>query len=222
MLKKLKQLNEMEILEISDSKFKTYGKVLTALDVDALIAYMEANTEIPENGNIYIPSEEGMEQLEIYGAIQKSIYGGMDIQIGYCNGRNSTYNGFEYHKGSELNIAVTDLVMILGHSWDIEGNTYKNEDAEVFYVKKGTVFEMYQTTLHLSPCKVRDEGFKAVVVLPRGTNTPLEDKAVNTQEDQILLLKNKWIIAHKDREPLVKAGAHVGIIGENTEIKYAE
>ncbi len=37
----------------------------------------------------------------------------MPIQIGYCNGRNTTYNGFEYHKGSEINIAVTDFMLVL-------------------------------------------------------------------------------------------------------------
>lgn len=220
MLNKLNQLNSMEILDISDEKFKTYGKILKDFNVDELLTYMEVNTDIPDAGNIYIPSDENMEQSAVCPEIQASIYGGMDIQIGYCNGRNSTYNGFEYHKGSEINIAVTDLMMVLGHSWDIEDNTYKNEDAEVFFVKKGTVLEMYQTTLHLSPCKTSDAGFKAVVVLPKGTNTPLEEKSAGKKEDELLLLKNKWIIAHKDREPLVKAGAHIGIIGENIELKY--
>ncbi|ONI39210.1 DUF4867 domain-containing protein, partial [Candidatus Epulonipiscium fishelsonii] len=150
-----------------------------------------------------------------------TFYGGMDIEIGYCNGKNSTYNGFEYHKGSEINIAITDMLLVLGHTWDMEDNTYKVEDAEVFFVPKGTAIELYQTTLHLSPCKVSDDGFKAIVILPRGTNnTEFKKDEIISTEDKILLFQNKWVIAHKDREPLVKAGAFIGLVGENKELKY--
>lgn len=211
----------MPILAMEDAQFLPYGRILTDMDFSQLAAYVEANTPIPEAGNIYVPSDAQAEQLPVCQQVQESIYGGMDIQVGYCNGRNSTYNGFEYHKGSEINIAITDLIMVLGHSYHIQDNTYENAKAQVFFVKAGTAFELYQTSLHLSPCKVTGEGFKAVVILPKGTNTPLDyPHPNNTKEDQLLLLQNKWIIAHKDREPLVKMGAHVGIIGENTEIQY--
>ncbi|MFI3176176.1 MAG: DUF4867 family protein [Eubacteriales bacterium] len=220
MIHKLNQLNSVEITDMNHERFRTYGRIIRGFDLSELLEYMEQNTEIPETGNIYVASQKEMEEFIIYEQIKNSIYGNMDIQIGYCNGRNSTYNGFEYHKGSEVTIAVTDFLMVLGHSWDIQDNTYDNEKAEVFLVEKGTVFELYQTTLHLSPCKIDDAGFKAVIILPRGTNTPLSTHQKNTQEDEILLLKNKWIIAHKDREPLVKAGAHIGIIGKNKELFY--
>ena len=84
--------------------------------------------------------------------VKNGLYGGMDIEIGYCNGRNTTYNGFEYHKGSEINVAVTNFMLVLGHVWEIKDNTYRVEDARVFFVPRGTAIEMYQTTLHLSPC----------------------------------------------------------------------
>ena len=161
----------------------------------------------------------------------------MPIQIGYCNGRNSTYNGFEYHKCSEVNIAVTDMMLVLGLVTDIKNYHYNNDDATVFFVPKGTMIEMYQTTLHLSPIKVCDEGFKAVVVLTEGTNTPLstkekkerdnimnnlanrnvEDKDVETT---LLIARNKWVISHPDRKPLIDQGAYPGIIGENKELYY--
>ncbi len=220
MIHKLNQLNSVEITDMNHERFRTYGRIIRGFDLSELLGYMEENTEIPEAGNIYVASQKEMEEFTIYKQIKNSIYGNMDIQIGYCNGRNSTYNGFEYHKGSEVTIAATDFLMVLGHSWDILDNTYDNEMAEVFFVEKGTMFELYQTTLHLSPCKIDDTGFQAVIILPRGTNTPLSVHQEYTQEDEILLLKNKWIIAHKDREPLVKAGAHIGIIGDNKELFY--
>lgn len=221
MLERLNKINDIPVLNVNDNSFKRYGRVVNGYDFSELIEYMDKNTIIPESGNIYYPSITEMEEKNICKRVQDGLYGGMEIQIGYCNGKNSTYNGFEYHKGSEINIAVTDFVLVLGHLWDIENNTYNVEDAKLFFVKKGTAIEMYETTLHLSPCKVFDYGFKDIIILPKGTNTPLESqcKRVN-EEDELLLLKNKWVIAHKDREPLIKQGAHPGLIGENREVFY--
>ena len=79
-----------------------------------------------------------MEALAVSAEVQKKFYGDMPIEVGYCNGRNTTWNGFEYHKGSEINVAVTDFMLILGHVWQIEDNTYRFENAKVFFVPKGT------------------------------------------------------------------------------------
>ncbi len=221
MLKHLNEVNDVEIKLVTDPDFASYGRVLTGYDFSELIAYMEKETPIPESGNVYVASVPEMESIPVTQEIQKKIYGDMPIEVGYCNGRNSTWNGFEYHKGSEINVAVTDFMMILGHSWQIENNTYRFENARVFYVPKGTAIEMYQTTLHLSPCRVREEGFRGIVILPRGTNTPLTEKESNEDpETKLLLQRNKWVIAHPEREPLIKQGAYPGLLGENKELKY--
>lgn len=220
MIEKLSELNNKKVYSVFDDEFKTFGNVLN-YDMSEYIEYMINNTDIPENGNIYVASVSEMEVLGTTENIKNTIYGGMDIQIGYCNGRNSTYNGFEYHKGSEINVAVTDFVLVLGHTWQIEDNKYYVGSETLFFVPKGTVIEMFQTTLHLSPCKVNDEGFKDIVILPKGTNTPLEKKVENPCGEEVLLLqKNKWVIAHPEREPLIKQGAFAGLIGENKEVKY--
>ena len=221
MLNHLNSKNDVKIYSVFDDEFKPYGRIVEGYDFTELVAYMKNKTEIPESGNVYFPSIEEMEKTAVFSEIQSVLYGGMPIQIGYCNGRNTTYNGFEYHKGSEINIAVTDFVLVLGHTWQIENNTFYVGNEKVFFVPEGTALEMYQTTLHLSPCRVCDEGFKDVVILPKGTNTPLESKNKNSDEESVLLLqKNKWVLAHKDREPLIKQGAFAGLIGENKEIKY--
>ena len=221
MLEHLNKVNDVKIFSVFDEEFKTFGNVVTQIDFSEAISFMESSTEIPESGNVYVASVTEMEDLPVKKNLEGTIYGGMPVQIGYCNGRNTTYNGFEYHKGSEINVAVTDLMLVLGHTWQINNNTIRVEDATVFFVPKGTVIEMFQTTLHLSPCRVRDEGFKAVVVLPKGTNTPLEEKPANpVGEDVLLLQKNKWVLAHKDREPLINQGAYPGLLGENKELKY--
>lgn len=222
MLDRLNAVNDVSIHSVFDDLFSMFGRVIKAQEIAPLIRYMEANTSIPEKGNVYVASEPGLETIEpIFSQIQNGIYGGMPIQIGYCNGRNKTYNGFEYHKGSEVNIAVTDFCLVLGHVWQIKNNTFTVGEETVFYVPQGTVLEMYQTTLHLSPCRVCDEGFMNIVILPKGTNTPLQKKIIpKSDEDKLLLQTNKWVIAHPDREPLIRQGAVPGLLGENKEIKY--
>lgn len=220
-LRQLNEKNKFKINSIHDESFKSYGRVIEGYDLNELISYMENETIVPEEGNVYYPSIKELEETKVYDKIKNNLYGGYDIQIGYCNGRNSTLNGFEYHKCSEVNIAVTDFVLILAHTWDIHRNTYNVENAEYFYVAKGEAIEMYQTTLHLSPCRVHDDGFKGIVILDRGTNTPLETTREEVELiDLLLLMKNKWILAHPDREKLIKQGAFPGIIGENIEVSY--
>ena len=226
MLERLNAVNDIAIRDVYDEAFAPYGRVVEGFGLSDLFAYMEAHTEIPETGNIYVPSVEEMEQYPIRKEIEAVCYGGMPVQIGYCNGRNTTYNGFEYHKGSELNAAVTGFMLVLAHTWQIKDNTIHTEDARVFYVPKGTLVEMYETTLHLSPCRISDEGFKDIVILPKGTNTPLseEEKKLRDEssdpESVLLLQRNKWVLAHKERKPLIDQGAHPGLIGENKELYY--
>lgn len=221
MLEHLNQVNDVKVYSVSDPEFASYGRVVTGYDFSGIIDYMENNTPIPENGNVYVASVPEMEALPVSAEIRKVFYGDMPIEVGYCNGRNTTWNGFEYHKGSEINVAVTDLMLILGHIWQIEDNTYRFENTKVFFVPKGTAIEMYQTTLHLSPCRVCDEGFRGVVILPKGTNTPLDEKPDhNDPERKLLLQRNKWVIAHPEREPLIKQGAYPGLLGENKELHY--
>lgn len=229
LIDKLNKLNDVEIKSVFDKEFNSYGRIINEYDFDELINYVENNTDIPQDGNVYIPSVEEMEEMSIKYDLQNVFYGGMPIQIGYCNGRNTTYNGFEYHKCSEINVAVTDFMLVLGHSYDIKDCHYNNDDARVFFIPRGTAFEMFQTTLHLSPCRVCDDGFKAIVVLLKGTNTLLGVEERDTikklilqenQEAKLLLQRNKWVLAHPNREPLIKNGAFPGIIGENKELYY--
>ena len=161
MLDRLNEVNDVKITSVFDDAFKTYGRVVEGYDFSGMIGYMKGSTEIPENGNIYVASVPEMEALPVAEEVKQCLYGDMEIEVGYCNGRNTTYNGFEYHKGSEINVAVTDFMLVLGNTWEIAAdNTYKVEAASVFFVPEGTAIEMYQTPLHLSPLRVCDEGFK--------------------------------------------------------------
>lgn len=223
MISNFRECNDMPIYSVHDDEFKSYGRVVAGYDFSGMIAYMETQTDIPEKGNQYVPSVPELEADCVKTQVEQELYGGLPIQIGFCNGRNMSYNGFEYHKCSEINIAVTDFYLVLGHTWEMEGQTFCTDDAKVFFVEKGTAIEMYQTTLHLSPCRVTDEGYKDIVILAKGTNTEFGENEQRTSpegEATILLKKNKWIIAHPDWEPLRKQGAYPGVKGINYKLNY--
>lgn len=218
-LEELSKLNNhIKIKDINDEAFVKYGTVIKDYDFHELIEYMEKETIVPSDGNIYVASVKEMEATKVKERLENEFYAEMPIEIGYCNGPNSTLNGLEYHKGSEINVAVTDMVLLLGCLQDVKENKYDVKKAEAFFVKKGTAIQMYETTLHFGPCKTSEEGFKCVVVLPKGTNEPLKGDR-SKYKDVLLFAKNKWLLAHPERKLLIKNGAYPGIVGENIEIK---
>lgn len=204
----------MKIQKVTDSSFRKYGQVLEGYDFTGLIKEMK-HTPVPEDV-IYVPSVEELEALDIMKDLQNKGYGGLPVQIGYCNGHNKKLNAVEYHRNSEINVAVTDLVLLIGHQQDIEpDHTYDTSKIEAFLVPAGTGIEVYATTLHYAPCHVNEGGFQCVVVLPKGTNTDLTFQTEKTGEDSLMTAKNKWLIAHEDAKI---AGAFNGLKGENITI----
>lgn len=204
----------MKIQKVTDPAFRKYGQVLEGYDFTGLIKEMK-HTPVPEDV-IYVPSVEELEALDIMKDLQNKGYGGLPIQIGYCNGHNKKLNAVEYHRNSEINVAVTDLVLLIGHQQDIEpDHTYDTSKIEAFLVPAGTGIEVYATTLHYAPCRVNEGGFQCVVVLPKGTNTDLTFQTEKTGEDSLMTAKNKWLIAHEDAKI---AGAFNGLKGENITI----
>ena len=204
----------MKIQKVTDPAFRKYGQVLEGYDFTGLIKEMK-HTPVPEDV-IYVPSVEELEALDIMKDLQNKGYGGLPVQIGYCNGHNKKLNAVEYHRNSEINVAVTDLVLLIGHQQDIEpDHTYDTSKIEAFLVPAGTGIEVYATTLHYAPCHVNEGGFQCVVVLPKGTNTDLTFQTEKTGEDSLMTTKNKWLIAHEDAKI---AGAFNGLKGENITI----
>ncbi|NRT87780.1 DUF4867 family protein [Clostridium beijerinckii] len=207
----------MIIRNVNDKEFKKYGQVLKNYDCTEIIEKMK-NTPLPEDV-IYEPSIKELEELAIAKELQDREYGELPIQIGYCNGNNYMLNAVEYHRSSEINIAATDLILLIGSQQDIEDDySYDTSKIEAFKVPAGTAIEVYATTLHYAPCNVNEEGFRCVVVLPRDTNLPLENKVDKSGEDALLFARNKWLIGHKDTD-LGDQGAFIGLVGENISIK---
>ncbi|RHR30794.1 DUF4867 family protein [Clostridium sp. AF19-22AC] len=205
----------MNIQKVTDSSFGKYGKVLEGYSISRILEEME-HTPLPEEV-IYVPSVEEMEALPEAEAFKNRAYGGLPIQIGYCNGDNHKLNGLEYHRSSEINIAVTDLILLIGSQQDIQADyTYDTSLVEAFFVPAGTVIEVYATTLHYAPCTAAKGGFRCVVILPKDTNTDLTFEPGTEGEDRLITAKNKWLIAHEDAGI---EGAFCGLKGENITLE---
>jgi len=205
----------IEVKKITDPAFRKYGRVITDYKISELIEKMGA-TPCPDDV-IYIPSDPELESLDIANDFNISLYGGLPVQIGYCNGHNKLLNAVEYHRSSEFNIACDDLILLLGSQQDInyEDNTYDTSLIEAFLLPKGTMIECYATTLHYAPCSYQGAGFRCVILLPKETNYDLVVKPDVVAEDPLLAARNKWLIAHPDANI---AGAVNGLKGANISV----
>ena len=199
----------MKLYKITDKEFTEFGAVI---DIDATeIIKVAEKIELPVEGSVYEPSREDFECLEFSRLMEKKIFGEIKTQTGYCYGHSNALNALEWHKNSEINVAVTDMILLLGKIQDIEDGKYDSAKVKAFEVKKGEVIEMYATTLHFCPIETSADGFGCVVILPVGTNTALDEPAT----DEFLFKKNKWIFAHNDNAELIAKGVKPGIYGEN-------
>jgi len=205
----------MKIQDITDVAFSKYGKKLEGYHLDELLERMK-DTPLPMDDVVYVPSSESLENTRAGEELAVRGYGGLPIQIGYCNGNNRKLNAVEYHRSSEIDIAVNDLILLLGRQQDIEeGDSYDTSNVEAFLLPAGTVVELYATTLHYAPCSAGDEGFRCAIVLPKGTNTELDFLPGRDGEERLITAKNKWLIAHSEAGI---EGAYCGLKGKNIAI----
>lgn len=207
----------LEIQKVTDASFKKYGRVLKGFDTTSIINILK-ETPLPEDV-IYAPSAPELETEELMEYFTNTVYGGLPVQIGYCNGHNHTLNALEYHRSSEINIAEKDLILLIGMQQDMEEDySYDTAKVEAFLLPAGTAIEVYATTLHYAPCDATEEGFRCVVVLPKDTNLDLENKKDSaTGEEALLFARNKWLVAHKE-SGLGKDGAFIGLKGINLTV----
>ena len=202
----------MKIYNVTDERFKAYGKVVKDIDFSEMVRVLKEETPIPEDV-AYVPGLEALESLPAGEELSRKVYGEMPIQIGYCNGHNSLLNALEYHESSEINVAATDAILLVGKEQDItEDFTYDTALAEAFLLPQGMAVEMYATTLHYAPCGVDGAGFQVAIVFPKGTNLDLEESHEGG-EDGHLTAKNKWLLGHP--EGGLPQGSPMGLVGKN-------
>ena len=208
----------MIIHEITEPLFKEYGKVITGYDTTELVKVLDEVTPLPE-ATEYVPEQPELQALPIAKEFSDRLYGGMPVQLGWCNGHNTTLNCLEYHRDSEINIGVNDFILLLGKESQIEDDgMFDTKNIVAFRVPTGVLVEVYATTLHYAPCSAsKGEGFKVLVVLPKGTNTEKPEFTPANHEDTLLTARNKWLLAHPESSE-AKNGAVIGLKGVNTDI----
>ncbi len=208
----------MTILPISDPAFASYGKILEGYDTQELLRTLEAATPLPQ-GVEYVPSQPELEALPLMSLLASNAYGGMPIQMGWCNGHNTKLNCLEYHRDSELNCGTEDFILLLARMDDIAPDgTLDTGLVKAFRVPAGVLVEVYATTLHYAPCSAaKGAGFRVLVALPKGTNGPRPDIQVLNREDSMLWACNKWLLAHPESSEAAQ-GAPAVLRGENIDI----
>ena len=209
----------MKILSVFDPEFKPYGKVVTGMEeMCAEILEGLKQTPLPE-GVGYVPTDPILQELPAATQVSENLYGGMPVQLGWCNGHNTKLNCLEYHRDSEFNLGTEDFILLLAKMEDIDENG-KLDTAKVkaFRAPAGALVECYATTLHYAPCHCdASKGFRVLIALPWLTNT---DKPVIRElspEDKLLWARNKWLLAHAESAEAAQ-GAYVGLVGENIDI----
>jgi len=211
------------VKQVSDPSFKKYGRIL---DIP-LGGMAEAARALPmpvDRGCRYLASLADIEDTDGFRSYTRVYAGGQSIQGGICWGYNTRMNGVEYHRSSEVNIALDDVVFLVGDRRDIrDDNTFDSADMEFFFVPAGTAVELYATTLHLAPCQASEEGFRVIVFLPRGTNAPLSEKQMREVraaqgEYRLLFAVDKWVIVYPGDKDVAR-GAFPGVRGEALEYR---
>ena len=208
----------MKIVPVTDPSFQNYGQVLTGYDVKELLETLDRVTPCPD-GVEYVPEQPELQALAIEKEFRLNAYGGMPVQVGWCNGHNTKMNCLEYHRDSELNVGTEDFILLLAKREDLDENGVLDaEKVAAYSVPAGVLVEVYATTLHYAPCSAKKgQGFKVIVVLPKGTNLAKPEITVKNAEDEILWAANKWLLAHADSAEAAQ-GAKVLIRGENPDI----
>ncbi len=204
---------QIKIYRVSDPEFKPYGELVELPTADLITE--AAKLEMPAEGATYQASIDSLEKIGETVAFKNEIYGELPIQTGCCWGHNNKLNALEWHKSSEINIAVTDFVLLLAKQNEMENGRLDSANVKAFLVKKGETVEVYATTLHFCPCASDPAGFCCIVILPKDTNIPLD----KIPDDKLLFRKNKWLICHEENETLKNKGVYPGIYGINYVIE---
>lgn len=208
----------MKIYSVFDPEFKPYGQIVDGME-DTVQEIMTVLNETPLPGGVgYVPEEPALQALNAAAAVSEHLYGGMPVQLGWCNGHNTKLNCLEYHRDSEFNLGTEEFILLLAKQDEIENGLLDTAKIKAFRAPAGVLVECYATTLHYAPCHTDPaKGFRVMVALPRGTNTEKPNITPKSSEDARLWACNKWLLAHPDSDEAAQ-GAYIGLTGENLDI----
>jgi len=211
----LRQKNpQLNILSLSDTPEHT---LFCKAEVDTKEFLTAAQSICPAEANAYIPRDELLSASPAALTVARRVFGELPMQAGWNYGGNTRMNGMEWHKTSEVIVACSDIVLLLGSRADITNDTFDSARAFGLYLQKGEAVELYPFTLHLAPLPVSGGRFIAAILLPEGTNLPLSGGIKGT-----LRAINKWLLVHPENKNGIEHGGKIGILGVNITISGLE
>ena len=82
----------MKIYSVFDPEFKPYGQVVDGMEqtVQEILAVLKDAPQGP--GVDYVSEYEPLQELPAMVEISEHCYGGMPVQLGWCNGHNTRLN----------------------------------------------------------------------------------------------------------------------------------
>ena len=208
----------MKIYSVYDPEFRHYGQIVEGMgdSIQEILAVLR-QLPVPESP-AYVAEEPALQTLPAMEEISQRLYGGMPVQLGWCNGHNTKLNCLEYHRDSEFNLGTEQFILLLARQDEIQDGMLDTAKVKAFWVPAGVMVECFATTLHYAPCHVDPEkGYQVLIALPKGTNTEKPDITPKSWEDRLLWARNKWLLAHCDA-PEATEGAYIGLSGENIDI----
>lgn len=208
----------MKFYSVFDPEFRPYGQVVSGME-ETIAEILSVLKDAPQpEGVDYVAEYAPLQELPAMVEVSEHLYGGMPVQMGWCNGHNTKLNCLEYHRDSEFNLGTEDFVLLLAKQEEIVDGLLDTAFVKAFKVPAGTMVEVFATTLHYAPCHCdADKGFRVLVALPQGTNTEKPVITPKTREDALMTARNKWLLAHPESNE-AKNGAKIGLSGENIDI----
>ena len=208
----------MKIYSVLDAAFRPYGQVVTGMEETAAEILSVLKDAPQPEGVDYVAEYAPLQELPAMVEVSEHLYGGMPVQLGWCNGHNTKLNCLEYHRDSEYNLGTEDFILLLAKRDEIEDGVLDTAKVKAFKVPAGTLVEIFATTLHYAPCHCdAAKGFRVLVALPQGTNTEKPVMTAKIPEDEYMTARNKWLLAHPESNE-AKGGAKIGLSGENIDI----
>jgi len=210
----------MLIQSVYDAEFLRYGRPIQWMrqETDVICKVLQ-ETPMPEKAG-YVAEEPLLQNLDAAKMISSHCFGGLPIQMGWCNGHNTKLNCMEFHRCSEVNVGTVDFVLLLALPANIRAGVLDTSKVQAFRVPAGVPVEIYPMTLHYAPCQSNlNQGFRVLIALLKGTNgdRPHLD-AVRSEEDQWLWACNKWLLAHAESTE-AKQGAAIALSGMNIDLQ---
>ena len=221
LLDALNRLNpDIGILPVADASFRRFGEMHRGFRVASLLAYLDDHATVGD-AVVDEPDAIGIGRFpEETLPLQRAVFGGVnDLQAGWLYGAGSSLAMLEYHKCAEVMVAGADMVLFVGRAQDIEWpeGAYDLSRVQAFLLPRGTVCEIAPGSLHCVPLHARRaDGFRCIVILPRGTGGTLDFPPPATGEARLLHGRNTWLIAHSTGG---RDGArHHGLKGRDIEL----